>query len=177
MRKEIAHDFKAPIEKTSVGLAQVILQNYIENLEYFVYEDNEESRKPEYVANIEEKTIDFAIRCMALMATTDIPADYATYPIDKIIAGLQALKIFIDGSLRQNADELLARTIGARSPVTNTYAKDCATMGELMLALKRVREETGNNDADYFIPKPTPEPEVTPELSPTETPIHGEGEE
>lgn len=161
MQQHKEHDFKPAIEKTSVELARVILKNFMDNFELFVYEDNEATKDPAYEANIVEKTTDFGIHTMALMATTDIPADYATYGIDKIMAGLQALKSFIDGSLRQNADEIMARTLGAKSPSTNTYAKDCATLGDVMLALKAARDATGNNPDDYFIKKlSTPEVEI-----------------
>lgn len=157
------HDFKPTIEKTSVELARVVLQNYVDNFDMFVYEDNDTTQGEEYTKNIVEQTTDFGIRCMALMATTDIPADYATYGIDKLISGLEAIKRFIDGSLRQNIDELTARTIGAKSPVTNTYAKDCATLGEVMMALKKARELTGNNPDDYFIKKPVPTEKLSTE--------------
>ncbi len=168
MQTNTQHDFKPAIEKTSTELARIILQNYNDNVKLFVYEDNAETRSPEYVANIEEQTIDFGIRTMALMAATDIPADYATYGIDKIIAGFTALKAFIDGSLRQNRDEILSRTVGAKSPETNTYAYDCATLGDVMVALKKIRDEQGNNPDDYFIKKAAPE---TAELSTPEVDV------
>ncbi len=153
MSEKKEHDFNAPIEKTSVELAKVVLKNFIDNFDIFVYEMNDETKSAEFTKSIVEKTTDFGIHTMALMATTDIPADYATYGIEKVIAGLEALKEFINGTLRQNTNELLSRTIGAKSPATNTYAKDCATLGDIMLALKKVRDSQGNNDADYFIPR------------------------
>jgi hypothetical protein len=145
------HDFKAPIERTSVGIAKVILDKFVENFDLFVFEDNEESKAKE--VEIIEKTTDLGIEIMSIMSTTDIPADYASYSIDKILAGFGAMKNFIDGMIRQQQDELIARTLGAKSPVTNTYARDVATLGELMLALNKVRMDTGNNPDDYFIKK------------------------
>lgn len=166
MQTNKEHDFKPAIEKTTVEIAKTILQNYVDNIDLFVFEDSSETNTDAFNADLVEKTTDFGIRTMAYMATTDIPADYATYSIDKIIAGLETLKAFVDGSLRQNVSEILARTVGAKSPVTNTYAKDCATLGEVMMALKKAREVTGNNPDDYFIKKPAPVAEVaTPELS------------
>lgn len=159
MENKKEHDFKGPIEKTSVGLAKVVLDKYIENFDLFVFEDIKDDSPEAKLKEREivEKTTDIAIEIMGIMATTDIPADYATYCIDKLMAGLSAMKRFIDGSIRQQEDELMARTLGAKSPVTNTYAKDVATMGELMLALKKARENTGNNLDDYFITSKKPE--------------------
>lgn len=142
-------DFKAPIEKTSVELAKTILNNMSENFSTFVYEDidlTEEQR-----ADLAEKGTDFAINTLSVMSSTDIPADYATYSIDKLIAGLTAIKNYLDGTVRQMHDEILSRTLGAKSPVTNTYARDVATLGQVMLALQKVREETGNKPEDYFV--------------------------
>lgn len=161
MQTNNQHDFKPAIEKTSTELAKVILKKYLDNVDLFVYEDNEETQSPEFTKKITEQTTDFGIETMALMATTDIPADYATYGIDKLMAGLQALKSFIDGTTRQNLDEIMARTLGVRSPVTNTYAKDCAPLGAVMLALRGIRNDQGNNPDDYFIKKQE-------ELSPAE---------
>lgn len=153
--EQTQHDFKAPIEKTSVDLARVILQEVSENFDLFVFEDKKDD-SPEAKAKeqeIVEKTTDIAIKIMSIMSTTDIPADYATYSIDKLAAALMGLKRFIEGSIRQQEDELLARTLGAKSPVTNTYARDVATLGDLMLALNMARQNTGNKPEDYFLPK------------------------
>jgi hypothetical protein len=180
------HDFNEPIEKTSVDIARLVLQNFTENFDIFIFENTKEETGEEKNANQEHMT-DFGIKVLAYMATTDIPADYATYGIDKIIAALNAVKNYVDGSLRQAEDELMSRTLGAKSPVTNTYARDTATLGQLMLALKTARDLTGNKPEDYFIPKmaPVATPEVpvdstetpvvpeTPELS-TETPVISE---
>lgn len=150
------HDFKKPIEETSVSMAKVILNNMIENFDTFVYEDIDMT--PEQNALLAEKGADFGIEIMKLMSATDIPADYATYSIDKLIAGLSAVKNYVDGTIRQMHDEIMARSLGAKSPVTNTYAKDCATLGDVMMLLKKVREETGNIPSDYFIEK---KPEIS----------------
>ena len=41
----------------------------------------------------------------------------------------------------------------AKSPVTNTYATDVATLSEVVNGLAKVREATGNNLSDYFVEK------------------------
>src|SRR4051812_22771089 len=108
------HDFKAPLEKTSVGLARMILVNMIEEFDTFVYEDIDMTEEKNAV--LAEKGIDFGIKIMSMMSSTDIPADYASYPIDKLIAALSALKTFIDGTIRQQHDEIMSRVLEAKSP-------------------------------------------------------------
>lgn len=149
MNKEF--DFKKPIEKTSVGLSKIILTNLIENFDTFIYEDIDLT--PEQEAEKIEKGTDFSINLLSVMSATDIPADYASYCIDKISIALASIKQYVDGTVRQMHDEILSRSLGAKSPVTNTYAKDCATLGQVMLSLKKIRGETGDNPDDYFIPK------------------------
>jgi|SRR6187551_351945 len=145
------HDYKTPIEKTSVENARIILQNFMENFDVFVYPDRELT--PEETAAIDEKATDFSISVLSLISATDIPADYASYALDKIMAGMSGIKRYIDGSIRQMNDEILSRTLEAKNPETNTYAKDCATLGQMMLKLKEVRDSQGNKPEDYFIPK------------------------
>ncbi len=143
------HNFNPAIEKTSVELAQIFLKNFIDNFSVFVYEINDETKSPEFVKEKIEKITDFTIHLMAVMAATDIPADYATWCIEKIIASMQVVKDNIDGRLREYNDETLSRFYGRKSPLTDSYAKDMATLGDIMLGLNRVRQETGNNPEDY----------------------------
>ena len=143
------YDFKKPLEVTSVGLSRLILSNLLEDFNTFVYEDIDLT--DEQKAELNEKGIDFGIKTLGIMSTTDLPADYVSYPFDKLIAALSAIKEYVEGSVRQMADELVARTLETKSPVTNTYAKDCATLGTVMMTLKKVRESQGNNPDDYFI--------------------------
>lgn len=146
MEKE--YDFKTPIEKTATELAKVVIDNLVENFDTFVYADIDVT--DEQKAALEEKGTDFGIKLLGVMSATSIPADYIGYPIDKVIAALAAVKTYIEGTVRQMHDEILSRELGAKSPVTGTFARDCATLGDVMLTLTRVRETT---DGDYFIPK------------------------
>lgn len=146
MEKE--HDFKGPIEKTSTPLARTILVNFLENFDTFVYEDIDVTDEDKAVKA--EKGADFGIELLKVMSATDIPADYIGYPIDKLIAGLAAIKTYIEGTVRQMHDEILSRELGAKSPITDTFARDCATLGNVMVALDKVRK---NTDGAYFIEK------------------------
>lgn len=139
-------DFKEPIEKTSTVLAKVVLDKLVEGFDIFIYEDIEMSdeKKKELV----EKGTDFSINLMSLMTETDIPADYATYSIDKVIAALKSMKDYIDGTVRQMNDEILSRRLGAKSPRTDTFARDCATLADVFIAVDKSRKES---DGEYFI--------------------------
>lgn len=142
------HDFKGPIEKTSVVLAKVVLEKLLENFDTFVYEDIDLS--DEQKSYLDEKGTDFGIETLQLMSVTDIPADYIGYPIDKLIASLAAIKTYIEGTVRQMHDEILSRELGAKSPITGTFARDCASLGDVMMTLKKSRD---NSDGEYFITK------------------------
>jgi len=139
-------DFKTPIEKTSTKLAKVVLDDLVENFDTFVYEDIDLTDEQKEI--IAEKATDFSIDVMAKMSTTDIPADYIGYPIDKLIAALSAIKTYLEGTVRQMHDEILSRELGHKSPVTGTFARDCATLGDVYLKLKNSRD---NTEGEYFI--------------------------
>jgi len=87
------------------------------------------------------------------MSATDIPADYATRSLDKLIQVLTNVKNYIDGTVVKYDDEILSRLFGAKSPVTGTYMRDVATLGAIMLALEKTRKDTGGKLEDYFIIK------------------------
>lgn len=46
--------------------------------------------------------------------------------------------------------ELLARVIGTRNPKEGRYDRGYATLGDMFLALKRVKAEQGDNAEDYY---------------------------
>lgn len=143
------HDFKDPIEKTSTELAKVVLQQMLANVDKLIYPYKEFTDEEE--KQHDEETTDFAIKITQLIGATDLPGDYASYPIDKIQTFLNVLKNYVDGTVRQVKDEIMSRTLGVKSPRTDTYAQDVATMADLMMTLNAVREKTGNNPDDYFI--------------------------
>ncbi len=65
----------------------------------------------------------------------------------------------------------MSRLLGAKSPVTHTYAQDVATLGDVMLTLNKVRAETGNKPEDYFIPRKVPVIEAPKDELSTETSV------
>lgn len=139
-------DFAKPIEVTSVALAKVVLDNLLENLDTFVHDDIDITDEQKKV--LVEKSTDVSIKILSLMSTTDIPADYIGYPIDKLIAALTSIKTYLEGTVRQMHDEILSRTLGVKSPVTDTFARDVATLGDVYLTLDKSRK---NTDGEYFI--------------------------
>ncbi len=145
------HDWVTPIETTSVELAKVVLSKLTENFDDLVYKNvgltDEEKKK------YEQKGTDFSISVLNIMSLTDIPADYATRSIDKLLEALESVKQYITGTIVKYDDEILSRLFEVKSPVTGTYMRDVATLGTIMLKLKEIREKTGNNMSDYFIIK------------------------
>lgn len=143
------YDFNAPIEKTSVEIAKFIISK-MDELKEFVIVENSEKLDPIKKAAFIEKSTDMSIDIMKQMAASDIPADYATTSIDKIIVILETLKSFVKGTVNQYSDEMMARYLGARSPKTGKFAAECVTLGDLIIKLEGIRAEQGGNKYDYF---------------------------
>lgn len=107
----------------------------------------------------EEANADFGIKVLQLLATKNIPSDYATMCIDKIIQNLTGLKAFINGSISSNEHEYLSRAFGKKD-YKGKFRREEATVGDLLLKVNEIREATGGNKQDYFedeIPE-TPSP-------------------
>ena len=142
------YDFKKPIEVTSVKLAKKLLEMIVENQDWMLYDDTtmtEESRH-EYAI----KQIDFNIDVMKELAKTDIPADFASYPFEKLLALIQPMIKMTIGRVKEYQDEVMARTLGVRSPLNNKFRQDVATLQQVLLKLDEVRQDTGGDKYDYF---------------------------
>lgn len=147
--KKEEYDYNAPIEKTSVEIAKMILVK-VDEVKDFVIIENFAKADPVTKAAFAEKSTDMCIDVMREIAKTDIPYPYATRGIDKIIYILQTMKSYIDGSANQNLDEFTARNLGTRDPETNKFSKEDCTFGELMLKLDEARKATGDDKYDYL---------------------------
>ena len=84
-----------------------------------------------------------------MLAKDGITANYATFSIDKIIAGLEGLKNFVNGTLRSYEDEYLSRSLGIKNDL-GKFRKEEITVGDLMLKLDEVRVATGGKNEDFF---------------------------
>lgn len=154
------HDFNTPIEKTATSLAKMIIAKLDDAKDVMIVESYEKLDPATKSAFIEKST-DISIEIMGEIANSDIPADYATTCIDKIIVVLESLKQFVAGTINQRTDELMARTIGVKSPMTGTYSQQCATVGTILTKLDEVRNLQGNIREDYFGAKPEPKEELS----------------
>lgn len=152
METNKTHDFNAPIEKTATQLATVVLNKIIENKDILIFEANA-NRTDEDKKKADETFLDMAISMIQMFATTDLPADYAGLPFDKVIALLNVTKNYVEGTVRQIDDEVLSRFYGVRSPHSGTFAKDVATLGDIMLKRDEIKKATGDKDEDYYITK------------------------
>lgn len=141
-------DFKKPIEVTSVKLAKKLLEMIVENQDWMIYDDSDmnEEKRHEYAI----KQIDFNIDVMKELAKTDIPADFASYPFEKLLALIQPMIKMTVGRVKEYQDEVMARTLGVRSPLNNKFRQDVATLQQVLLKLDEVRTDTGGDKYDYF---------------------------
>ncbi len=143
------YDFNTPIQKTSAELSLKVVEKINEYKDVLIFEEKAEMSAEEKRV-FEEKSTDFAIEVMKLISESDLPMDYCTHPIDKIIVVLNTLKGFIGGTVRQYETEFMSRALEVKSPENGKYRKEQATVGQLLLKLNEVREKQGNNEEDYF---------------------------
>lgn len=161
--------FSKDIHNKANEIGREILAKMAENagtLVPDVPEGNEDQQK------LQEKALDFGNSIVQYLATKDIPAQYATMAIDKIVDGLTGLKTFVDGTLRMYEDEYLSRSFGIKNE-DGKYRREMATISDLVLNLEKVREATGNDRGDFFndVAPKMPEPEApipSPFAAPTE---------
>lgn len=157
------YDFNPAVEKTSVELAKVILNEMNTNADKLLFEiDTNESA--DVKKKHDEDFTDFMISIIKITSATDIPVGYATWPLERLIGTLTILKNQIDGTVRGTEDEILSRLYAVRSPKTGKFAQDCATFGTVLSKLNELREQTGNKQDDYFTvaEEQTPKVEESP---------------
>ena len=150
------YDYNGPIEKTSVELAKMILAK-IDEVKDSVIIESFEKADPKVKAAFIEKSTDMSIAIMNEIAKSDVPHPYATRCIDKLIVVLESTKQYIEGTITQQLDEFVARSLGVRDPDNNKFTKQQATVGDLMLKLEESRKATGGDKYDYFTKPPEEE--------------------
>lgn len=144
------------VESTAVANAKMILAKVDEFKDSLVVE-NYSTLAPEAQKMFAEKSTDFAISVMKEIATSGTPYMYATKSIEKIIAVMETLRAFMNGTIGQYEDELMCRAIGVKSPESGKYRKEDATLTDLMVKLEEVRNTQGNVKEDFFNTEATAE--------------------
>ena len=117
------------------------------NKEIFIPDSLEQD--PEKIKQQIEDTTDFGIKVLNLLATRNIPADYATMCIDKVMDNLTGLKAFINGSISSNEHEYISRAYGKKN-YKGKYRREENTVGDILLKVNEIRNATGNVREDYF---------------------------
>lgn len=140
-------DYSKKIHSVSSEIAKDLLLMLAENKDIVIVsnlEPTDEEKKA-----MAESTADFAHVVLNHIATKDIPAGYAAMAVQKIEDSLQALRMFIDGTVNSYKDEYLSRSLGVKNS-EGKYRQEVATTGELLIKLNEVREATGGNLEDFF---------------------------
>lgn len=149
-------DYSNKIHTESANIAKELISILSEKKDIFITNFTDDA---ELIKKQEEYNADLANEIIKILSTKDIPADYATFAIDKIVENLAGLKAFIDGTIRSYHDEFASRSYGYKNE-EGKYRREVVTVGQLMLKLDEVREATGGNPYDFYN-------EVAPEM-PTE---------
>jgi len=142
------------IHTEAMLIAHEILDLLAQNKVTFIADQTEED--PAKLAAQEEANADFGIKIVNLLATKNIPSDYASMAIEKIVQNLAGLKAYVDGTINQYHDEFMSRSY-AKKNWEGKYRREEVTVGDILLKLDEVRKATGDNRADYFN-------EVAPEI-------------
>lgn len=137
-----------PIFKTSTYLARTIVEQMLEDFDIFM--EGYDTLTPEQLRELDTKRLDFAFKLLALMSTTDIPADYATFSIDKVKAALGVVNLYVEKAIKAWETELTSRVYGAKSTLDGGFNREFATLKDMMNALAKVREDY---PGDYIIDK------------------------
>lgn len=148
--KKKLDDYNAPIMKASTEIARIIVEQMLESFDLFM--DGYDEKTPEETEELRIKRVNFAINLIGMMAGTDIPADYASFPIQKVSLALDVIKDTIDSVLKSWTTETMSRIIGAKSPMDGGYNREWATLKEYMNAVMKIRSETGGEET-YNVPK------------------------
>ncbi len=96
-----------------------------------------------------------SIEVFAILNQNKVPLQWYS----EFIADLKTVIADLDGTMKDQVQghtkEIVSRTIGIRhpNPKVNTFNESFATYADLLAARQKVKEATGNNDADYFPPK------------------------
>ncbi len=141
------NDYSKKIHNQATDVAQELLILLADNRNNFIPVIEDEN--PDTIAAQNEWNADFAHKVIALLVSKEIPADYATFGIDKIVDTLAGLKAFIDGTIRSYHDEYTSRSYGLKNE-QGKYRRELITVGGLALKLNEIREQTGNNKDDFF---------------------------
>lgn len=167
------YDFNTPVEKASTELAKEIIAKFAESKDFLLIE-NFEKADPITKAAFIEKSTDFSIEIMKMIAGSDVPFPYATRCIDQISQVLASLQKYIEGTITQSRHELASRMLGVKSPSNDKYTEEMATVGALLLKLDEVRDSQGNNMNDYFTMPEKVEESSTEEVTTKETELSTE---
>ena len=96
-----------------------------------------------------EANADFGIEFIKILSQSSIPADYATLCIDKMAESLAGLSSFVKGTLSTHENEILSRTYGKKN-YKGKFTSELVTVGEMLLKVDSVREETGGKKEDFY---------------------------
>jgi hypothetical protein len=140
-------DYSKKIHNVSNEIAKDLLVMLAENKDTIVIANLEPTE--DEAKKINEDTTDFATLVVEYVATKDIPAGYASMAVQKLEDALQRLRIHIDGTVNTYKDEYLSRSLGVKNE-DGKFRQEAATIGQLLVKLNDVREETGGNLEDFY---------------------------
>ncbi|MGV8130843.1 MAG: hypothetical protein ACP5N7_01955 [Candidatus Pacearchaeota archaeon] len=141
------NEYSKKVHLKANDVARKLLQKFSEQKDLLVQDNLEPT--PEEQRTLDEQTTDFALGIMQMLAVEEVKINDATFALDKIMGSINGLKQYIGGQLRVYEDEYLSRSYGIKND-EGKYRKEEVTIGQLMVKLSEVRENTGNNKNDFY---------------------------
>lgn len=139
-------EYSNKIHELSEKLAVTVIEKMNSNKDSFVAKyDANDLEKKQHV----EKMADISHELMSEISNLNLPNNWATFGIEKIIEELNSIKTFINGTVTAYKDELLSRTVGVKNG-DGKYRIEDASIGEILIKLADIREKTGGKASDYF---------------------------
>lgn len=129
------------------ALAQDVIEKFAEKKDVLisdVLEKDTEKNKAQ-----EEINVDFGLSVIKILSDSKLPADYASMVFDKIIDEITGLKQFVTGTIASHEMEITSRFYGKKN-YKGKFRKEEATVGDIILKLQEIREQTGGELNDYF---------------------------
>lgn len=141
------NEYSKKVHLKANDVARKLLEKFSEQKDLLIQDNLEPT--PEEQRALDEQTTDFALGIMQMLAVEEVKINDATFALDKIMGSINGLKQYIGGQLRVYEDEYLSRSYGVKND-EGKYRKEEVTIGQLVVKLSEVRENTGNNKNDFY---------------------------
>lgn len=139
-----ANEFQS---QTALPAIKAIYKVFAENVDLIVYD---RYAKETTVESINENYAKVAQAMLEVLVEHKVSNRDMQFVIQSFQDHVTTLFASIVSQKNKLEDEFMARSIGARNPGDGHYSKEYATIGDLFVALEKVRTEQKDDEKGYF---------------------------